>query len=378
MFNLILSTMSIFTACLAFFVTEAFSQTVPDSVHALVVYACDADDHYRFPQQGMRDSLYSRISSFYKTMSYGKHILSFEEVHDNGRYFVSDHPADYYRNHYDRKRHVRGFGMFNEEILNKVKARHGDAVFQSVDIVIVVGTDAGPDWYVRRANATGFGMLGCDFAGGGKLFKRGQRQGGLTFEMGSDVGTSNPDDDILLKLADIHWTMAHEYGHWLGLGHRSNNLGIYSLMTLRRQAVKGTPQFGPAPLDPFHIMTLGWLNEDDSSRVLAFSVDSMDKQVVLKQLRSLTGHVLARVDLPNQREHIYFSFHRHNDNAFDNVYLDQGLLIWQKKGVRLKLLRRLDETADHQLIHTRQGKLEVSKIRVLNDKIVFRVRQISR
>lgn len=105
----------------------------------MVIYACDVDDAYPFPTRALRKSIYKRVSGFYKTMSYGKHRISFKEATDDGGFFVSDHAAGYYKKNYDRQRHVRGFAMFNEEILEKVRARYGDKYFRDVDMIVVVG-----------------------------------------------------------------------------------------------------------------------------------------------------------------------------------------------------------------------------------------------
>ena len=266
-------------------------------VRAMVIYGKDTDDHYPFPSKALRDSIYSRISGFYTTMSYGKHKIVFKEVTNDGDFFVSSHNEPFYRKNYDRKQHVHPFGMMNEDLLHKVKAKFGDAYFEDVDMIIIAGTDGGRGWYAQRVNATGFGMLGVDFTAGGKTF--GKRQGGITVEIGSDIGTADTSDDFLLSVNLIFWTFAHEYGHWLKLGHRSPKLGIYSLMSNRLYGNSRHPEFGPAPLDIFHIMKLGWLDETDSSRVKIIKSEVGETLVTLNQVRSQVGFVLARVDVPN-------------------------------------------------------------------------------
>jgi len=228
--------------------------------------------------------MYARISGLYQTISYGQHKLTFREATDNGRFFVSKHPSYYYRENYDPKKHVRGYGM-----------------------------------------------LGVDFQAAGRRFGRGQRQGGITFEIGSDVGTRDTGDDLLLPLEMVHWTLAHEYGHWLGLGHRRPAWGIYSLMSDKLYTTEHIPEFGPAPLDIFQIMQLGWLKESDSTRVRVVQADSVSTEITLRDIRSPEGIVLCKIIAPDTRSSFYICYHRRH-NPYDKIYRGEGLLLWQKKG----------------------------------------------
>ena len=323
-------------------------------VRVMVIYGKDTDDHYPFPSKALRDSIYSRLSGLYLTMSYGKHKIVIKEATNNGDFFVSSYNQPYYRKNYHRKRHVHPFGMMNEDLLYKVKAKLGDAYFEGMDMIIVVSTDGGRGWYAQGVNATGFGMLGVDFTAGGKTFGKRQGQGGITVEIGSDIGTADTSDDFLLSVNDIFWTFAHEYGHWLKLGHRSPKLGIYSLMSNRLYGNSRHPEFGPAPLDIFHIMKLGWLDETDSIRVKIIKSEVGETVVTLNQVRSQVGFVLARVDVPNSKERYYFSYHKQDANRFDGAYMGQGLLIWKKNRRRIDLMCAL--TPDNDKNHLDKGE----------------------
>ena len=313
-----------------------------DSLTVLVVYGCDANDHYPFPGKAWRDSLYLRVASFYKTMSYGQHRLRFKEAHNGEDYFRTSHTASYYKHKYDKRKYIGPFARFNEIVLNKALTAYGESYFSDVDLIFVAGSDGGPNWYIKGVNATGYGMLGCNFEAGEKVFKRGQGQGGLTFEIGSDLGTADAHDDRLISLADIHWTIAHEYGHAMKLMHQDKSFGLYSLMSRQRFPGENMPDFGPQPLDPFHIMQLGWLDNNDSSRVASLSKVDLPKEIKLYQFRRPEGRVTLRLDDMKRREQIYFTFHSTVNNIFDAVYPKSGLLIWQKRGLRVELLKKLD------------------------------------
>lgn len=330
----------------------------PDSVQALIIYACDADDNYDFPAKACRDSLYARMTDYFSKMSYGKHWVAFREAHSEEKYFRSQHKSSYYKKHYNRTRHERGFAYFNEEILSMVKARYGEDYFKNVDMIIIFGTDAGPNWYHPRFNATGFGMLGVDFKAGGKTFGRRQAQGGFTLELGSDHGTPDPHDDALYQVADVDFTLAHEYGHWLGLQHRPPKLGAYSLMTPARypDIAKG---LGPQPLDPFNLIELGWLDDSDSSRVMVSDWPDLPLHVELSEIRSKVGKVLLHLQLaPSQRMALYFSYHSKGDNAYDAVLPTGGLVVWEKRGSSVGRLKTFEHDLADMKTHTEALKFK--------------------
>ncbi len=307
----------------------ALAQPEVKTVSVLAVYACDSNDHYPFPSDSMRQSLYERLSGFYKIMSYGQHIIRVREAINDDGFFVSKHPASYYKKRYDKARHDHGFAMFNEEILEQVRRKFGNKVFAETDIIIMFGTDGGRDWYINRVNATGYGALGVTFGAAQKTFHRRPGSGGFTVELGSDYGTPEPEDDQFLSLQQIHWTLAHEYGHWLGLRHRPKRLGIYSLLTPELYGNARMPDYGPPPLDIFEIIKLGWLNENDGIRVKILNKPFAKRLVGLMEIRNTKGLVLLKIDMPGAKEKIYVSYHNQS-NLYDGVYPGRGLLIWRK------------------------------------------------
>lgn len=320
-----------FTGCVGGLPLSATATEPPAQVRAMIVYARTVQTHPPLPPVAVRNDIYEHVSGLFATVSYGAHHLSFKETLNDGGYFVSEHPVHYYKENYNPTQHIHGFGMYNEEILYKVKAKYGIRYFSDVDLIIILGPDGGPDWYAHGVNATGYGMLGVTFEIGDKVFGKKQGQGGFTVEIGTDRGTATPRDDRLATVQELMWNMSHEYGHWLGLGHRPAHLGIYSLMVKNLYTNDRMPQYGPAPLDIFHIMQLGWLDESDPSRVQIIS-DTTTTVVTLNHIRSRQGLVLARIDIPNSREQFYTTYHRRDVNLFDGVYMGQGVLIWHRRG----------------------------------------------
>src|SRR3990172_4408215 len=104
---------------------QLLSKQPQSHVTALAVYAHDSNDFYPFPSDSLRHDFYSRLCNFYETMSYGRHIITIKEALNDSGYFISEHAADYYNQHFDRKRHANGFAMFNEEILHSMVLKYG-------------------------------------------------------------------------------------------------------------------------------------------------------------------------------------------------------------------------------------------------------------
>jgi len=339
--------------------TVAKGTATPARVRAMIIYARSVNTHYPIPSSEVRNDIYEHVSGLFATISYDAHDLSFKETLNDGAYFVSEHSVQYYKENYDPTQHLHGFGMYNEEILYKVKAKYGSRYFHDVDLIIILGPDGGRNWYTRGVNATGYGMLGVTFKTGEKVFGKRQGEGGFTLEVGTGLGTPDSNDDRLSSIQELMWNISHEYGHWLGLGHRSPNLGIYSLMVKNLYTNERMPDYGPAPLDIFHIIQLGWLDENDPKRVKIIS-DTMTTAVTLNHIRSRDGIVLARIDIPDSREKFYTTYHRQDVNLFDGVYMGQGLLIWHRRDnlIDLECAGASDSTNfDHLDAGTHRGGL---------------------
>ncbi len=304
-------------------------------VHALIVYAQDSDDDYPLPDKNSRIKLYERISEYFRVMSYRKHQLHFQEVLKEGDYFRTENAQGFYKDTFQRKSTEEicdgPFALFNKEILNKVKEEKGSELFDGIDLLIMVTTDGGPGWYMPSVNAQGYARLGFNFEVNERTF--GAQYGGITVEIGSDFLHD------LYKEVELYWIFAHEYSHWLGFRrHRSDNTGVYSLMTKQLFASQNTVEngLGPNPLDPFLLRQFGWLDFEDSTRVKKLFPDEKEAVVRLNPIRSTEGLVLVQISLPGTTptgstaysECFYVAYHKKGLNQFDDIYAGEGLLIW--------------------------------------------------
>jgi len=307
------------------------------TTNILVIYAQDARDTYPFPSFDLRERLFSRLRNYYATMSYGLHQIKVTELSDNGGYFRSKLTAKEYKRKYNDDNSASAdydgpFALFNHEILQEVVRLHGEDLFSEVNVILIFTTDGGSGWYLPQVNAMGFARLGFEFEAGGKSFPA--NYGGISMEIGSSSGSK------LYLESTLYWLLAHEYAHWLGYRtHRPKKIGAYSLMTLTQTARLDYPgeRQGPSPLDPFLIMQFGWLDAENSDRVVNIALDNEPQQVTLNQIRSKTGIVLAEIPVPgtgvknSQRiEHFYVAYHRKDANPFDDSYAASGLLIWHQ------------------------------------------------
>lgn len=152
-----------------------------------------------------------------------------------------------------------------------------------------------------------------------KVFDR--NFGGATVEIGSSA------IDSLYSKQTIHWTLAHELGHVLGLPHWGVKLGAYGLMTPLLFETKNMPGFGPVPLNLLSLLRLGWIDERDKTRVKMVTRAMKEVVVTLNQIRSRTGPIVAKIDLPEANEAFYLAYHRQTANRFDGAYAGEGLLI---------------------------------------------------
>lgn len=328
----------------AFVATEApeTSPTVTIShVTALAVYSQDSSDTYPFPDEDLRQRIYHRTSEYFRTMSYGQLDLVFKEITDNGGYFRTLNAIDTYKGRYamadeNTKELFDGpYAFYNRDVLMQVVEKSGAEVFEDIDVIFLIGTDGGPGWYVQNLNAQGFAKLGFDFRIGDKNWT--SQYGGVTIEIGSSFNSK------LYNENELYWLFAHEYGHNLGMrNHRAPNLGIYSLLTAKLYSNLNMleKQLGPSPLDPFLLMKFRWLDRTDTSRVIRLDPITLKNgaiDITINQIRSMTGHVVLRIPVDGTEsqngqggtsECFYVTYHNRDNNIFDAVYVNSGLLVW--------------------------------------------------
>jgi hypothetical protein len=279
---------------------------------AMIVWAKTYDDGSSFPNWA--SSIPLTFTDFFKVMSYNQHTATAKVATNNGGFYVSDqgHTVDYYKNLFPSTQGYDGpWGIFVEEILGKVESDYGADYFDDVDLIMMIITDGGIGWYLPSGNHTGIASLGVVYTTeSGKNF---DYSDGTTMEFSSgESGTI--------------WNVCHEYGHFLGLGHRPATYGTYSLMYDVRRNENGETV---TPLAIQDIVDLDWLDLNNTARVKTFTVNG---SVTLKPIRSTTGIVAAKVNIPTTSQYFLISNHQRSTNVYDGTYPASGLLIWHISG----------------------------------------------
>ncbi len=192
-------------------------------------------------------------------------------------------------------------------------------------------TDGGSDWYLAGGNYTGIGWLGVTYrTGNGKTFDR--YAGGITNEFAIGQNTTK-------------WVICHEYGHYIGLGHRGTNYGAYSLMYWEKL---NEGDEGAMPLSILEIAGLGWLDLNNSNRVQTVSSGALTN-FSLKPIRSTSGKVAIKVNI-SSNQYFLINNHQQSTNPYDATYPASGVLIWHINGSSGDLecaVPRSGENQDH-------------------------------
>ncbi len=282
----------------------------------LFVWAKTVDDASSFPS--WTNTLSTTLTDFYAVMSYNQHTITTKVATKNGGFFVSDpgHNVDYYKSVFQSGQGYLGpYGIFVEEILQKVEAEYGAIYFDDVDIIMMMITDGGSGWYLagNPNDYTGVGYLGVQYTtGNGKTF-------GYFDGVNSEFATGENTTE---------WIVCHEYGHFLGLEDLPTTIGTYSLM--QNNKVNDSNE-GVTPLSVKEVMDLGWLDINNAARVQTVTTSTT---VTLKPLRSTSSIVAARVLVENDPYHYFLvANHQRATNIYDGTYPADGLLIWHIYGI---------------------------------------------
>lgn len=283
----------------------------------LFVWAKTVDDNSAFPS--WTNVTPAVFADFYAVMSYNQHTITTRVATQNDGFFVSDfgHTVQYYKDQFQSGQGYLGpYGIFVEEILQKVEIEYGAAYFDDVDVIMMMITDGGFGWYSDdpNLNATGVGYLGVQYTTGN----------GKTFGYFDGVNNEFSQGEKVTE-----FIVCHEYGHFLGLPDYGPNYGTYSLM--QNNKVNEANE-GVTPLSVKDVMDLGWLDVNDGTRVQTVTANA---SVTLQPLRSSSGIVAAKL-LPDANDpYSYFlvANHQRSTNPYDGTYPDDGLLVWQISGI---------------------------------------------
>ncbi|MCL4706063.1 hypothetical protein KJ068_12920 [bacterium] len=270
----------------------------------LFVWAKTVDDNSAFPS--WTNVTPAVFADFYAVMSYNQHTITTRVATQNDGFFVSDfgHTVQYYKDQFQSGQGYLGpYGIFVEEILQKVEIEYGAAYFDDVDVIMMMITDGGFGWYSDdpNLNATGVGYLGVQYTTGN----------GKTFGYFDGVNNEFSQGEKVTE-----FIVCHEYGHFLGLPDYGPNYGTYSLM--QNNKVNEANE-GVTPLSVKDVMDLGWLDVNDGTRVQTVTANA---SVTLQPLRSSSGIVAAKglPDANNPNSYFLVANHQRSTNPYDGTY----------------------------------------------------------
>jgi M6 family metalloprotease-like protein len=318
-------------------------------VRAAVLFARFADEEAvgvpAFANDFFAAGLPGSLSHFYAEMSRGQFLLSGEVIPQR---YASEQGADAYVSEIDGQ--VGGFGRFVVEVLEAAdeeidwgaydndgpdgQANSGDDDGY-VDFVFINMLTTPSGFLISEATGLARLGLGSDFVSG----DRRSNGGFIKVRADSDVQGVGGTVQRAHVFDFAVGTMAHEFGHFLGLPDLydtdftplgdelspeddSAGIGAWGLMGLGTLGWNGAG--GPNPFSSWSLGQLGWLGVDN---VLLRSIDTDLSDVVFDDVNR--GGAVYR--LTTQEPGVFYLLeHRRNDGSYYERNLPgQGLLIWR-------------------------------------------------
>ena len=277
------------------------------------------------------------FTHFYNEMSFGRHVVNGEIV---PRWYESDHEREYYLA--DNPSEPGRFGAFSLEILRKVDEDIDFARFDNdgpdgvpnsgdddgiADVVFIAMPRSVDNFLI--GSATGVGQLGAgdDYPLDGELatddagvagspisvhYKQGTIQAGATYSV--LVGTLAHEYGHVLGLPDLFDTQFLQSEEPLGPERDSAGIGNWGLMGWGADGWNGDD--GPNSLSAWSRMTLGWAHVSEQSQA---------SQTIRMEPVATTAAV-HRVAVTGIE--FFLMEHRTRHSYYDRNIPSEGLLIW--------------------------------------------------
>ncbi len=276
------------------------------------------------------------FSHFYNEMSCGQLRVEGEVL---PKLYVTNHPASYYIDRYDRKQDkMPPYGQVVAEILEKVDSDIDFSKFDSdgPDGIPNSGDDDGyvdvvfmnffriPSGFIPIGEARGIAELGL----GGAGFVSSD-----TGISGSNIGVKSGSVQEFLNFPRLVGVMCHEFGHLMGLGDLYNKgqknppendsagIGLWGIMSWGASHGWNGNDDTPVPFCEYSLEKLGWIGPDNER----LKVVTQSGRILVSPLFQ-DGEVY-KVPL-SDREYFLISNRDPSASYYDRNIHGSGLLIW--------------------------------------------------
>ncbi len=284
-------------------------QFIPPSqsdVYALCIYVSFPDDPTHQELPSFYSNIEDSIQSYFEEMSNNSHHLhlstAIRPAPNQTKCYIADNPAWYYASCYqDYCVAVQGLPILVTEIFEKV---HNDnpAIFTGIEMVF-------------------FNMTM-------RIFQHHTAYSGLGSHS-SPYYTGPGTSQYFIDQDGLEWSIAHEYGHQLGLSHPPDNdqkkyYGMYNLMYNRHQT-NASGEGGANPFCGYDLyFHLNWL---PASRFVDVTSDLFNESI--GDIRT-SGKLYRLTINSTYNEHLFIESHQ--GTGSDGLYNGTGLLIWHRRG----------------------------------------------
>ncbi len=289
------------------------------------------------------------FTHFYNEMSLGRHQVHGEVI---PRWYESDRDREFYLS--DSPTEPGRFGEFSREILRKADEDIDFSQFDNegpdgvpdsgdddgVADVVFIGMMSAPANFLR-GSATGIASLGVfEEDSGGQLMMNDPGAAGTPVAISSAQGTIQAGASYAVLVG----SMAHEYGHVLGLPdlyntkfvrseeplgpeHDSAGIGNWGLMGWGADGWNGDD--GPNSFSAWSRMMLGWIHVSEPSQAL--------QTVRMRPVGAAAAAVHKVPVTPWRKEYFLLEYRTRRHSYYDRRIPAEGLLIWHIHGPSVDL-----------------------------------------
>ena len=273
------------------------------SVNGLIIYVSFKDapeSEQNLPNY--YQSVETNIHNFYEEMSYNSHQLNLNTALRPDSFitkcYITDDNTSEYSIPDNSDESMNKLGNLTNEIIGKVLADNS-SILQDINVIFLCfSRDIFGNQYNHFSALATLGNNIIEYSGPGCVL------------------SWHTQDEL-------EWSIAHEYGHILGLSDMKNSYlkkfyGVYALMYNRHQTNKSGIG-GPNPISAKNLRVLEWINDNRFIQVTS-KID-----VDIEDIRTVNGKVYQ---LKPKDSNQYFLIANHQRTGYEQIYEGKGLLIW--------------------------------------------------